>query len=534
MAEDQKDKQIAADNPESYIKHLEELDELKSRFYENVNHDLRTPLMLIEGYVLRILEDEDTYLSSKSEADFEKLQRNLQLIRALNNQLNDLSLLEKGKLKLSMEKVHLQSYIDEIVDLFKAKAEAEGKSLSFKSDAGPKQEVILDRHQFSRVIFNILNNALQYTPENGKILVILQSNIKKSEFTICVYNTGEAISHDVLPHLFDRFYRGQQSVGRSNVKGMGIGLELTKEITLLHGGSIMADSLTHEGTCFFISIPFNLDHEVEEDVPVNTTAYVKPIPKAKKDTQTIHIDEKRANILIVDDNQEIREYIRDILGGEYATDEAENGQIAMEKIEKGFYDLVIADLMMPWMDGFELLQNLNQEKYNGIPVMIVSSRTSESDKLKVLDDGALDFMTKPFNPKELSSRIANILKHKRSWNAFQDIGHTHKSQIEKDLLIKLKNVILQHIGDPKLSVALIADELCTAERSAYRMIKTLTGKTPLDYIKSLRYEYAYEILSKGQVKSLSEAARSIGISNATYFSSQFQKRYGVSPDSMLK
>ncbi len=537
MTRIKKGKTITSDNDDlsAYVKKLEELDALKSRFYENVNHDLRTPLMLIEGYVQRIGEDEDTYLSSRAEADFEKLKRNLQLIRSLNDQMNDLSLVEKKKLHLKFEQVHLQDYVREIVDLFLPKAEGEGKNLKYKSNVDHSILAVLDKHQFSRVIFNILNNALQYTPEDGMISVILQAHKKNDGFTICIYNSGKAISQDVLPHLFDRFYRGQQEGQRSNVKGMGIGLELAKEITLLHDGSIMADSLTHEGTCFFISLPYNLDKEVaNESVKIEESFYQKPEPTAKKDTNTIHIEGKKANILIVDDNQEIREYIHDILAEEYAIDEADNGQIAMEKIEKGFYDLIIADLMMPWMDGFELLQNLNQEKYSSIPVMIVSSRTSESDKMKVLDDGALDFLTKPFNPKELSQRIANILKHKRSWNAFQDIGHTHKNQIEKDLLIKLRSVILQHIDDPKLSVALIADELCTAERSAYRMIKTLTGKTPLDYIKSLRYEYAYDILTKGQVKSLSEAARSIGISNATYFSTQFQKRYGVAPDSLLK
>ncbi len=526
---------VKKSDPEDYIRRLEEIDALKSRFYENVNHDLRTPLMLIEGYVQRILEDGDTFLSSKAEADFEKLKRNLHLIRSLNDQMNDLSLLERKKLVLKFEKVQLQDYVREIVDLFQPKAEGESKSLKFKSNVGNAVETILDRHQFSRVIFNILNNALQYTPEEGSISVILQAHKQNDGFTICIYNTGKAIAHEALPHLFDRFYRGEEGGQRTNVKGMGIGLELAKEITLLHGGSIMADSLTHEGTCFFISLPYNLDKEVlTNNVKIEEKIYQKPEPVARKDTHTIHIEGKKANVLIVDDNPEIREYIKDILDEEYAVDEAENGEVAMEKIDKGFYDLIIADLMMPWMDGFELLRELNDEKYNGVPVMIVSSRTSESDKLKVLDDGALDFLTKPFNPKELSHRVANILKHKKNWNAFENIGHTHKNQIEKDLLIKLRKVILQHIGDPKLSVALIAGELCTAERSAYRMIKTLTGKTPLDYIKSLRYEYAYDILEKGKVKSLTEAARSIGISNATYFSTQFQKRYGVTPDALLK
>ena len=166
--------------------------------------------------------------------------------------------------------------------------------------------------------------------------------------------------------------------------------------------------------------------------------------------------------------------------------------------------------------------------------MIVSSRTSETDKLRVLDDGAFDFLTKPFNPKELSQRVANILKYKNNWNAFADLNIRHKSKIEKDLLGKLRTLIGEHMDNPKLSVAMIADELCMAERSAYRLIKTLTGKTPLEYIKTLRYEYAYDLLSKSKVSNASEAARLIGISNPTYFSTQFKKRFNISPDQLLK
>ncbi|MDW3197351.1 MAG: response regulator [Cytophagales bacterium] len=516
---------------------LAKLDAAKTKFYENVNHDLRTPLMLIEGYLSQIGDDKDNYLTTKSEGFFKKLQRNLALIRSLNDQMNDLSLVEKNKLKLQFEQVNLAEFVREIVDLFQPKAQTEGKELKFKGNVGDTIQAHVDKQQLSRVLFNILNNALQYTPEEGKIIVILQGHKLNDGFTICIYNTGKAISQEVLPHLFDRFYRGQEEGLRSNVKGMGIGLELAKEITELHGGHIMADSLNNYGTCFFISMPYNLDIEVDpDDIKIEGNVYEKNVPQAipKKDTQTIKVDSKKANVLIVDDNQEIRDYVKEILSDDYAIDEAENGKVALDKIDTGYYDLVISDLMMPWIDGFELIKRMNEERYKDIPILIVSARTSESDKLKVLDDGALDFLTKPFNPKELSQRVANIMKYKNSWNAYDDLNHKHKTQIEKDLLGKLQNMVHEHIDDPKLSVAMIADELCMAERSAYRMIKTLTDKTPLEYIKSLRYEYAYDLLAKRKVNTASEAARLIGVSNSTYFSTQFKKRFNVSPDGLLK
>ena len=522
---------------EEQARRLEEMDAAKNKFYENVNHDLRTPLMLIEGYLMQIGDDADNYLSSRSEGFLKKLQRNLALIRSLNDQMNDLSLVEKGKLKLRFERVNLAGFVREIVDLFQPKAQTEGKTLKYKGNVNDATPAHVDKQQFSRVLFNILNNALQHTPEDGKIIVILQAHKLNDGFTICIYNTGPAISQEVLPHLFDRFYRGKEEGLRSNVKGMGIGLELAKEITELHGGHIMADSLNNYGTCFFISLPFNLDVEIQEDaVQIEGNLYEKNVPEAipKKDTQTIKVDAKKANILIVDDNQEIRDYVKEVLSSDYSIDEAENGKVALDKIDTGYYDLVISDLMMPWIDGFELMQRMNEERYKDIPIMIVSARTSETDKLRVLDDGALDFLTKPFNPKELSQRVANILKYKNSWNAYDDLKHKHKTQIEKDLLGKLQNMVHEHIDDPKLSVAMIADELCMAERSAYRMIKTLTEKTPLEYIKSLRYEYAYDLLAKRKVSNVSEAARLIGVSNSTYFSSQFKKRFNVSPDGLLK
>lgn len=516
---------------------LAKLDAAKTKFYENVNHDLRTPLMLIEGYLSQIEDDEDNYLTSKSEGFFKKSQRNLALIRSLNDQMNDLSLVERNKLKLQFEQVNLAEFVREIVDLFQPKAQTEGKELKFKGNVGDAILAHVDRQQLSRVLFNILNNALQHTPEEGKIIVILQGHKLNDGFTLCIYNTGKAISQEMLPHLFDRFYRGKEEGLRSNVKGMGIGLELAKEITELHGGHIMADSLNKYGTCFFISLPYNLDIEIDPNgVKIEGNVYEKNVPKAipKKDTHTIKVDSKKANVLIVDDNQEIRDYVKEILSDEYAIDEAENGKVALDKIDTGYYDLVISDLMMPWIDGFELIKRMNEERYKDIPILIVSARTSESDKLKVLDDGALDFLTKPFNPKELSQRVANIMKYKNSWNAYDDLNHKHKTRIEKDLLSKLQNLIHQHIDDPKLSVAMIADELCMAERSAYRMIKTLTDKTPLEYIKSLRYEYAYDLLAKRKVSTASEAGRLIGVSNSTYFSTQFKKRFNVSPDGLLK
>ncbi len=519
---------------ESQAKRLEAMDAAKNRFYENVNHDLRTPLMLIDGYLDRIRTDENTYLSSQSETDFQKLSRNLSLIRNLNDQMNDLVLLENQMLELDFQKVNLAQFIRGIVDLFVPKAEAEGKTLKYKSNVRDSIVVHFDEHQFSRVLYNIMNYALNHTPEDGTILVLLQMHKTEDWFTLGIYNTGDAIAQDVLPKLFDRFYQMEAQQVRSNVKGMGIGLELAKEITLLHGGSIVADSLSKQGTCFFVSLPVNLDKEVTSTgFQIEGSYYELPQPASKRSTDTIKVEAKKANILVVDDNQEIRDYIRDILGQEYGIDEAENGREALVKIDKGFYDLVISDIMMPWMDGFELMEQLNNEKYKGIPILIVSARTSESDKMKVLDDGALDFLTKPFNPKELSQRVANILKYRDNWNAYEDLNHKHKTQIEKDLLTKLQTLVHEHIDDPKLSVAMIAGELCMAERSCYRMIKTLTDKTPLEYIKSVRYEYAYNLLSKHKVNSISEAARLIGISNATYFSNQFKKRYNVYPDGLL-
>ena len=341
---------------------LGKLDATKNKFYENVGHDLRTPLMLIEGYVHRIEEDDDTYLSSKSTSLFKKLLRNLSLITSLNDQMYDLTLLERNQLSLNYEKVNLTQYVQDIVDLFQPKAQTEGKNLKFKGNL--KDEILshLDKHQFSRVLFNILNNALQHTPEDGMIIVLLQAHKANDGFTIGIYNTGRAISNEVLPHLFDRFYssRGQEDGLRSNVKGMGIGLELAKEITLLHGGSIIAESLNRYGTCFFISLPYNLDKKLgDPKKEENTLPARQPQVTVKKDTQTVKVDSKKANILLVDDNQDIRDYIKEILEKDYAIDEAENGQVALAKIDKGYYDLVISDLMMPW-DGWLRTNEANE------------------------------------------------------------------------------------------------------------------------------------------------------------------------------
>ena len=522
------------DELERQAETLKELDAYKSMFYENVTHDLKTQLSLIDGYLERIISDENNFLSGTSELHINKLIRNLALVRSLNEQMYDLNLAESKQLILNFERVDVSSFITESVELFRIKAEAEGKKLVLKKNIPHDMVAKLDKNRFSRVLYNILNNSLNHIQEKGNIMVFLQNRNDKKGFTIGVYNSGDAIPQKSLTHMFDHLNNNDQSRPKKII-GMGIGLELAKEIITLHNGSIMVDGLAQQGTIFFISMPFNHDKKVAKNINIEGVDYKKLTPHINlgKKLDTIKYDPKKANVLIVDDNEMIREYIKDILEHDFAVDEAENGSEAYSKITTGYYDLIISDLMMPFMDGFELLKTLKNEKHRDIPVMIVSVRTDESDKLKALHDGSLDFLTKPFNPEELRHRVTNILKYKNSKGAFDDLNQKHKEQIEKDILGKMHSLIHDHIDDPRLSVAMIADELCMAERSAYRMIKNLTGKTPLDYVKSLRYDHAYELLSRHKVGSISEAARLIGVTNSTYFSAQFKKRFKVSPDSLL-
>ena len=510
---------------------LHQLDQFKTRLFANINHDIRTPLTLIRGYAINIQGNENNYLTEASEKDLDHLQQNTMLLSEMTNEIQDLLLLEENKLKLNFNRIEITGYVDRLVKMFSSLAELSDIKLSYEDHVEQEFIIHLDQGHFDKIFYNLISNAFRYTPAGGHIRVTLQ---EESDHAILqIADSGKGIAAEDLPHIFDRFYQSPLNEYRSK-EGFGIGLAVVRELVNLHEGEIAVQSILTAGTTFTVKLPLNLDKAAAEPLSFNEEMS-KNHPVRSANSTMISTEEKdKKTILVVDDHMEIRKYISGILAKDYQVKEASDGKQALEVLGRNHVDLIMTDLMMPWLDGYDLIEQLNAaDKFAGIPVMVVSARTTEEDKHRVLDAGVNEFIAKPFDPVELEKRIQNVLQGRKQngnhWN--EVVGNQETlSVVEQNMLKKLNQVILDHVADPNLSTDLIAQQLSASRSKAIRMIKSLTGKTPLAYIKEIRMNYVDDLIKKQKVKNASEAAQSVGMKHATHFSKQYKSHFGEFPE----
>lgn len=523
---------------------LQALDAFKSRFFANVSHDLRTPLTLIQGHIFHI-KNEENYLNTKSEDSLRKLEINTGKLIQLTDEIKDLILLEDDKLKLNYSSIEINPYLERVVNLFSSAAAIRRVSLNFVSSIEDQLMIHVDPLQLEKIIYNLLSNAFKFTQSGGNIIISLHQEDENA--IIRVEDNGAGISEDKVSHIFDRYYQASENV-HSTDEGIGIGLALVLELVELHGGNIQVESKLGMGTKFIVSLPLNLDKKCSENaVDVryiqDNKALLLDGETGGEDGVSIDVDEeiKRGKnvptVLIVDDHPDIRNYIKELIDDQYIIRQAGNGKEALNTLSKEKVDIVITDLMMPWMDGHGLIEEMKkQENLKNIPVLVVSARTTEEDKLKVLEQGVNDFLAKPFQPNELKLRISNALTKKNSGISIWDTVAKDKKKlndIEKNIITQVNNVILSKINDSSLSVQDLADEMVASRRNAFRMINELTQMNPKDYIKHIRFQYVEDLMKKGKVKSLTEAAHAIGMSNPTHFGKNFETKMGVHPSVLL-
>jgi signal transduction histidine kinase/CheY-like chemotaxis protein len=522
---------------------LEELNEAKSRFFANVSHDLRTPLSLIYGNIEMLSEDEESFLSQAALRNLDIGLKNCKRLLYLTDEINDLTKLEEGKIILKKEVVRIGSYLKMLATMFEGTADYKGIKLEFENNLSTQDGISLDPRQFEKIFYNLIANAIRHTDKGGEIRIRTRKHLSKA--IIEVSDTGDGISQDSIPYIFDRFYQSKNNPHRSR-EGLGIGLALVKELVDLHGGEIEVESEIGVGTTFILSfyIVEKLSGSIHEDQPftqVNDRKHLYNDLDRETDAgiSLPKLDKHKKSILIVDDHPEIRYHIRQILEDEHHIIEAAHGLEALEILKMNEVNLIISDLMMPWMDGFELLEAINSnEEFRKIPVLVVSARISEEDQEKVLYHGVNDYLKKPFQKKELKLRINNLLKQKDKW----DQGASEFSQMfdkqnhevfERDILIKVESLVMHRIADISLSVYDLADAMAASERQVYRMIKKMTGLTPYEYITEIRLKYADYLIRKNKVKNATEAAKSIGLKNVTTFNKQYEKKFGRKPTELL-
>ena len=521
---------------------LIELDKAKSRFFANVSHDLRSPLSLIIGNLEILQDDQEVILTAGAIRNLETAQKNCKRLLYLTDEINDINRLEEGKVNLKPEVVRFASYVQMLSEMFVGTAQYKGVHLTFESEVGKDEAAFIDPRQFEKIFYNLVSNAIRHTSRGDKVKITAFS--EGLFLKLQVKDTGEGISSESLPYIFDRFYQSADNEYRTR-EGLGIGLALVKELVELHGGKISVESTLGLGTTFNVWLPKASSES--ENIVSPTFTYVSErkhlydeLDREERAGMSIPKLEERASIMVVDDHPEIRYHIRQVLEDDYHIIEAAHGIEALELLKTNDVQVIISDLMMPWMDGFEFIESLKKDdKLQKIPVLVVSARITDSDKEKVLFKGVNDYLQKPFQKKELMLRINNLLKQSEnkgnSEDIFSQLADKKKlGEYEKDVLVRLEQVVIDRIDDENLSVYHLADAMAASERQVYRLVKKITGLTPYEYVTDVRLKYADYLIRKGKVRNATEAANNIGIRNVTAFKRQFEKKFGMDPAGLFR
>jgi signal transduction histidine kinase/DNA-binding response OmpR family regulator/ligand-binding sensor domain-containing protein len=510
---------------ENQAKKLLELDQLKSDFFANISHEFRTPLTLIKGQLENVLGMvKDATVKKKLNIAF----NNSHKLNRLINQVLDLSKLESGKMKLEFELTNIVPLLRNRIASFESLAEQNKVTIEFNSNIETLQ-LNIDKEKIEEVIDNLLSNAFKFTPQNGKISLMLVE--EKSEFAgnavITISDTGIGIPENKLEHIFDRFYQADNS-STKQFEGTGLGLSIVKELIELHGGSITVTSKVNSGTRFSIYLP------IEE------TELILSAIDDESTSENIPIDEDKPLILIVEDNAEVRNYIKENLEKHYRIDEAVNGEEGINKAINIIPDLIITDVMMPKVDGFELCNKLkNDQRTSHIPIVILTAKADEENKLDGLQIGADEFLAKPFSPRELDIRVGNLIRIRQLLREkFKEISvispeDVKANPIDRQFLEKVFTLIKDHLEDQQFSVQKLADNMAMSVSQLNRKLNALINQSAGKLIRATKLDYAAKLLEKN-AGNITEIAYRVGFSDVSSFTNSFKEKFGISPSEFLK
>ena len=522
-------------------KKLHEVDVMKSTFFANISHEFRTPLTLILGPVKELINTEE----NKSKKDeLITVRKNADRLCGLVNQLMDLSKLEAGKMTLKTCEEDIVPILKGLVFSFASLAERKNIALKFNSE----KEMILayvDVEKIEKIVINILSNAFKFT-EKGKRIDINVS-CREGNAKILIADEGIGITKDRLENIFDRFYQVDSSHTREH-EGTGIGLALTKELVELHKGKIEVESEEGKGTTFIVKLPLGRNHlkpeeickeqrELDKDKIISQTAELIQDDE-NEDTKldiNVIIENDKPLLLIIDDNQDIRNYVKGYLNKDYRTLAAVDGEDGLNKAFEQIPDLIVSDVMMPKMDGFELCDKIKRdERTSHIPLILLTAKATEQDKIEGLETGADDFIMKPFEAKELKVRVKNlieqrkrIVEHYRKKQLF-DISEIDAASTDKKFLNRALEVIKKHISDEDFNVDSFANEIALSRVQLHRKLVALIGHPPGDFIRIVRLSKAAKLI-KSNFGNISEIALEVGFSNPANFAKAFRSQFGVSP-----
>lgn len=525
---------------EDQTKKLKELDQLKSTFFANISHEFRTPLTLILNSLSDRIAAVKTF-DNKSELDqLEVMQRNAKRLLNLINQLLDLSKLEAGHMKLANGNYDLVSLLRVVHASFSSLSNS--RQINFSLSL-PADRILcrFDADKLEKILYNLLSNAFKFTPVGGSIE--LKANIVDQLIRISVNDSGRGIPNEQLAHVFDRFYQGKQYY--ADEQGTGIGLALTKELVELHGGKIWAESNT-DGASFIFQLP--LIPATGEEIlfeGASTKLLGEEIESAlsarerKSNAPTASEDGSRSTILIVEDNVDLRHYISQLLVDDYEVLETENGQKGLERAIATIPDLVVSDWMMPEMDGLTLCDHLKKdERTSHIPIILLTALASDDAKFQGLETGADEYLTKPFDNRELLVRIRNLIESRKllrerfSKELYLGPKKVQVSSVDEKFLDRVMETVETFMGDPDFSMEKFGQEVGLSRMQLHRKLKALTGESPGDFLRTMRLRRARRLL-ESKAGNVSEIAYEVGFNNLSYFSKCYRDQFGIAPNESI-
>ncbi len=526
---------------------IQEMDQLKSQFFTNISHEFRTPLSLILGPINQVeesvpasdLDNPENEVPVKAK-HLQIMKRNAFRLQHFIDQILDLSKIESKKMNLYLSQGPIIKFLKVRVAEFENLAQNKGIHLmaTYPSEL---EEAYFDQDKVEKILANILGNALKFTPEKGEIRVNV--TIEKQFLNVSISDTGPGLSSSEIDQLFNRFYQSD----RAAQQGSGIGMALVKELVELHKGNITVESQEGKGTTIKWSIcigrnQFDFETNALEvfsqiDHP-KANLFIDPAaPYVVQKQDTISGDKNL--ILVVEDHPELQSYIKEILEEKFQVLIAKNGKEGLELAIQHIPDMIISDVMMPEMTGIELCDAIkNEEKTNHIPIILLTAKTDQKDKRMGLNSGANDYLTKPFDAKELVSKIDNLTQVMNQWREKYSKSSWHNvpenlPSMEEQFLQLVLDTIQKNITNEYFSVEELSKEIGYSRSQLFRKLKAITGQNPLDMIKLHRLHYAKSMLEKG-VATVSEIAYQVGYSNLSYFSKSFKNEFGMLPSQVRK
>ena len=532
----------------------QEANTMKSRFFANISHEIRTPLTLLLGPLERLRTNASLSTDHQASQLLKTAETNGNRLLQLINQILDASKLEAGKMQIHVREYNVVEITRSLVETFNVLASSTHIAFLFRAPETPFT-FFCDLDKFQKILYNLLSNAFKFSDEHAKILMTVSGPLEATEaypegsFSISIKDTGAGIPAKELPYIFDRF-RQVDSSSKRLYQGTGLGLALVKEFVELHHGDIQVSSEVGFGSEFTVTFPLGNSHlsdvlfeQGASHIPNNFPTDVRPLLSFTNESLVEPVREREGSetILLVEDNAEVRAFIRTCIEGDFVIIEAVDGEDGLEKARHEIPDLIISDLFMPRLDGHEFCLHVKQDRKLGhIPIIMLTSSQSQETLIEGLEHGADAYMTKPFQAHELNVRIRNLLENrdrvrenarlKHLMNIETEEEHTHE---EQTFLGRALQVVKERLHDQEFSVEAFAEAMFISPRQLQRLLKQHTGEPPTRFILLMRLRTAASLL-KAQSSTIKQVAYEVGFKSESYFSSKFKEVYGVSPSQFVQ